>query len=160
MYRLAVSASDKHWKCLSTLFVLAMIDLITASNVTDTSVRSDWLDVLFNSKQHHSLLEKMNIESNFYETLIPSIEEQITSPFRSMSTIEQINGIPAAFGDFNSDHFTDVFLLTEGGFSLEALKAQSCVGMCVYTPFISLNETFPQCYHTLLLFFADIRYFI
>src|SRR5689334_7415225 len=36
---------------------------------------------------------------------------------------DNINGLIASFGDFDSDKFTDVFLITENGKSLELLKA-------------------------------------
>lgn len=38
------------------------------------------------------------------------------------------SGLPVAFGDFDSDHFVDMFLLTENGHVIEALKGQACSG--------------------------------
>ena len=48
----------------------------------------------------------------------------------SRDPIDPVNGVPIAFGDFDSDHRVDIFLLTDGGKSIQALKGEDCVGKC------------------------------
>lgn len=50
------------------------------------------------------------------------------SPFLPLNSIEAINALPAAFGDFDSDHYTDILLIGDQGKSIELLRGMSCVG--------------------------------
>nr|XP_046910247.1 T-cell immunomodulatory protein-like [Dermatophagoides farinae] len=62
--------------------------------------------------------------------------EAIYSPFNPQSMIENISAIPLAYGDFDSDKFTDIFMLGNNGTSIYLLKGHSCVdGKTVLTFF-------------------------
>lgn len=82
-------------------------------------------------------VQNLNYE-NFFHTsrskfLAP---ESIHLPFNPPSTIENISAIPIAYGDFDSDKYTDIFMLGNNGKSLHLLKGHSCVdGKTVLTFF-------------------------
>lgn len=64
-----------------------------------------------------------------YEPLLPVFEQlSEVATFSEAKPVQSIDALPVAFGDFNSDHFTDVFLLANGGHTIVALRGRACVG--------------------------------
>lgn len=89
-------------------------------------------------KEVSNLLNFQNSYDNFIRStknkfLAP---ETIHSPFNPPKAIEEISAIPIAYGDFNSDKYTDIFMLDNSTKSIHLLKGHACVdGKTVLTFF-------------------------
>ena len=83
-------------------------------------------------KCHHHLASPQAASLAGIDPIVAAASQDafaINTPFTPQKpAIDEFNGIPAAFGDFDADHLVDMFFLTENGHAIQALRGQECSG--------------------------------
>ncbi|UXI19837.1 Histone H4 [Sarcoptes scabiei] len=82
------------------------------------------------------LKETLKYEKLFHTNTEFLVPEPLHSPFNPPTIIENISALPIAYGDFDADKYTDIYMLASNGSTVQLLKGHSCVdGRTVLTFF-------------------------
>lgn len=106
------------------LQILSMLNdkKFNQNNINETF---NWHPIEF-SKNYFKNMEYNKFFINSETNFLPL--DPIHSPFNFESIIDNISALPIAYGDFDADRYTDIFLLADNGTTISLLKGHHCVG--------------------------------